>query len=63
MLEAYRKHVEERAAKGVVPKPLDAHQVAELVELVKNPPAGEEEFILNLRENRIPPCVDEAAYV
>ncbi|GGZ26689.1 MULTISPECIES: bifunctional aconitate hydratase 2/2-methylisocitrate dehydratase [Shewanella] len=63
MLEAYRKHVEERAAEGVVPKPLDAHQVAELVELVKNPPAGEEEFILNLLENRIPPGVDEAAYV
>jgi aconitate hydratase 2/2-methylisocitrate dehydratase len=42
---------------------LDAHQVAELVELVKNPPAGEEEFILNLLENRIPPGVDEAAYV
>ncbi len=54
MLEAYRKHVEERAAEGVVPKPLDAHQVAELVELVKNPPAGEEDFILNLLENRIP---------
>jgi len=63
VLEAYRKHVEERAAEGVVPKPLDAHQVAELVELVKNPPAGEEEFILNLLENRIPPGVDEAAYV
>ncbi|BCV62795.1 bifunctional aconitate hydratase 2/2-methylisocitrate dehydratase [Shewanella algae] len=63
MLEAYRKHVEERAAEGVVPKPLDAHQVAELVELVKNPPAGEEDFILNLLENRIPPGVDEAAYV
>lgn len=63
MLEAYRKHVEERAAEGVVPKPLDAHQVAELVELVKNPPAGEEAFILDLLENRIPPGVDEAAYV
>lgn len=63
MLEAYRKHVAERAAEGVVPKPLDAHQVAELIELVKNPPAGEEEFILDLLENRIPPGVDEAAYV
>ena len=63
MLEAYRKHVEERAAEGVVPKPLDAQQVAELVELVKNPPAGEEAFVLELLENRIPPGVDEAAYV
>ncbi|MCL1077483.1 bifunctional aconitate hydratase 2/2-methylisocitrate dehydratase [Parashewanella spongiae] len=63
MLEAYRKHIEERAAQGIVPQPLNAQQVAELVELVKNPPAGEQEFILNLLENRIPPGVDEAAYV
>ncbi|MGR5388111.1 bifunctional aconitate hydratase 2/2-methylisocitrate dehydratase [Vibrio crassostreae] len=63
MLEAYRKHVEERAAEGVVPKPLDAEQVAGLVELLKNPPQGEEEIILDLLENRIPPGVDEAAYV
>ncbi|MCQ9082803.1 bifunctional aconitate hydratase 2/2-methylisocitrate dehydratase [Vibrio harveyi] len=63
MLEAYRKHVEERAAEGVVPKPLDAEQVAGLVEILKNPPQGEEAFILDLLENRIPPGVDEAAYV
>ncbi|MGR5148653.1 bifunctional aconitate hydratase 2/2-methylisocitrate dehydratase [Photobacterium alginatilyticum] len=63
MLEAYRKHVEERAAEGVVAKPLDAEQVAALVELLKNPPAGEEAFLLDLFENRIPPGVDEAAYV
>lgn len=63
MLEAYRKHVEERAAEGVVPKPLDAEQVAALVELLKTPPTGEEAFLLDLLENRIPPGVDEAAYV
>ncbi|SJN54046.1 Aconitate hydratase 2 [Vibrio ruber DSM 16370] len=63
MLEAYRKHVEERAAEGVVPKPLDAEQVSGLVELLKSPPQGEEAFILDLLENRIPPGVDEAAYV
>ncbi|MGE4534786.1 bifunctional aconitate hydratase 2/2-methylisocitrate dehydratase [Halomonas sp.] len=63
MLEAYRQHVEERAAEGVPPKPLNAEQVAELVELLKNPPAGEEEFILDLLTNRVPPGVDEAAYV
>ncbi len=63
MLEAYRKHVEERAAEGVVPRPLNAEQVAGLVELLKNPPAGEEAFLINLLENRIPPGVDEAAYV
>ena len=63
MLDAYRQHVEERAAEGVPPKPLNAEQVAALVELVKNPPAGEEEAILDLLTNRIPPGVDEAAYV
>ena len=44
MLEEYRKHVAERAAEGIVPKPLDATQMAALVELLKNPPEGEEEF-------------------
>lgn len=63
MLEAYRKHVEERAAEGVPPKALNAEQVAGLVELLKNPPAGEEETLVDLLENRIPPGVDEAAYV
>lgn len=63
MLQEYRKHVEERASEGVVPKPLDAAKVAELVELVKTPPAGEEDFILDLLTNRVPPGVDEAAYV
>lgn len=63
VLEAYRKHVEERAAQGIVPKPLDAEQAASLVELLKNPPAGEEEILIDLLENRIPPGVDEAAYV
>ncbi|EWH03432.1 hypothetical protein Q427_03425 [Halomonas sp. BC04] len=63
MLEAYRQHVEERAAEGVPPKPLNAEQVAALVELLKNPPAGEEEFVLDLLTNRVPPGVDEAAYV
>ncbi len=63
MLEAYRKHVEERAAEGIPPKPLSAEQVAELVELLKNPPAGEGEFLLELLSERVPPGVDEAAYV
>ena len=63
MLKGYRRHIAERAAEGVVPKPLDAQQVAALLELLKTPPAGEEQFILDLLENRIPPGVDEAAYV
>ena len=63
MLENYRKHVENRAAQGIVPQPLNEQQTADLVELLKNPPAGEEETLVDLLENRIPPGVDQAAYV
>jgi aconitate hydratase 2 / 2-methylisocitrate dehydratase len=63
VLEAYRNHVAERAAEGVPPKPLNAEQVAGLVELLKNPPANEEQTLLDLITNRVPPGVDEAAYV
>ncbi|MFT6985116.1 MAG: aconitate hydratase 2/2-methylisocitrate dehydratase [Psychromonas sp.] len=63
VLEAYRKHVTERAQQGIVPQPLNAEQTAALVELLKNPPQGEEAFLIDLLENRIPPGVDEAAYV
>ena len=63
MLEAYRAHVAERAELGIPPKPLSAEQVADLVELLKNPPAGEEDLLLELITDRVPPGVDEAAYV
>jgi len=63
VLEAYRKHIEERAAQGIVPQPLNAEQTAGLVELLKNPPAGEEAVLVDLITNRVPPGVDEAAYV
>ncbi|MBW4679025.1 MAG: bifunctional aconitate hydratase 2/2-methylisocitrate dehydratase [Microcoleus vaginatus WJT46-NPBG5] len=63
MLESYRKHVAERAALGIPPLPLDAPQTSELCELLKNPPAGEEETLLELLRDRVPPGVDQAAYV
>jgi len=63
VLEAYRSHAAERAAQGIPPKPLNPEQTAALVELLKNPPAGEEQFLLDLITNRVPPGVDEAAYV
>ncbi|MGL9750616.1 MAG: bifunctional aconitate hydratase 2/2-methylisocitrate dehydratase [Symbiopectobacterium sp.] len=63
MLEEYRKHVADRAAQGIVPKPLDASQMAALVDALKKPPVGEEEVLLDLLVNRVPPGVDEAAYV
>ena len=63
MLEAYRAHVEERAQIGIVPQPISPEQMSELVELLKNPPAGEEEFLFDLLANRVPAGVDQAAYV
>ena len=63
MLDDYRNHVQERAAQGVPPKPLNAEQATALVELLQNPPPGEETVLLDLLKNRIPPGVDEAAYV
>jgi aconitate hydratase 2 / 2-methylisocitrate dehydratase len=63
MLELYRKHVAERAELGIPPLPLDAKQTSELCELLKNPPAGEEETLLHLLRDRISPGVDPSAYV
>lgn len=63
MLEAYRHHVAERAALGIPPLPLTAQQTADVIELLKNPPAGEESFLLDLITNRVPAGVDDAAKV
>jgi len=63
MLKAYRDHAAERAALGIPPLALDAKQVEALIELIKNPPAGEEAFLLDLLTHRVPPGVDDAAKV
>ncbi len=63
MLEDYRKQAAERTAQGIPAKALDESQVSDLVKLMKNPPAGEEAFLLDLFENRVPAGVDPAAYV
>jgi aconitate hydratase 2/2-methylisocitrate dehydratase len=63
VLESYRQHVEERQQQGIPPLPLDAQQVADLIELIKNPPAGEADYLMDLLVNRVPPGVDQAAYV
>lgn len=63
MLDAYRQHAAEREALGIPALPLSATQVAELVELIKAPPAGEETFLLDLLTQRVPPGVDDAAKV
>jgi aconitate hydratase 2/2-methylisocitrate dehydratase len=63
MLNAYRQHVTERATLGIPPLPLSAQQTGELIELLKTPPAGEEEFLVNLITHRVPAGVDDAAKV
>src|SRR5450830_514690 len=63
MLKNYRAHVAERAALGIPPLPLSAQQTAELIELLKNPPKGEEATLLDLITHRVPAGVDDAAKV
>jgi aconitate hydratase 2/2-methylisocitrate dehydratase len=63
MLAAYRQHVAERAALGIPPLPLTAQQTAEVIELLKAPPAGEESVLVDLIANRVPAGVDDAAKV
>ncbi|HTL15185.1 MAG TPA: aconitate hydratase B, partial [Thermomonas sp.] len=63
MLAAYRQHEAERAALGIPPLPLTPQQTADVVELLKNPPPGEEAFLLDLLAHRVPAGVDDAAKV
>ncbi|EGV50709.1 bifunctional aconitate hydratase 2/2-methylisocitrate dehydratase [endosymbiont of Riftia pachyptila] len=63
MLNSYRTHSAERAKEGIPPLPLSSEQTAELVELLKRPPSGDEAFLLELISNRVPAGVDQAAYV
>jgi len=63
MIDAYLEHVRERQAEDLPPLPLDAEQVIALIELLKSPPAGKEELLLDLLINRVPPGVDAAAQV
>ena len=63
MLTAYRQHVAERATLNLPPLPLSTEQVAQIVELLKSPPTGEGETLLDLITNRTPAGVDQSAYV
>ncbi len=63
MLENYRQQAAERAAMGIPALPLSPQQTADLVELLKNPPKGEEDFLVELITHRVPAGVDQAAYV
>ena len=63
MLAEYRQHVAQRAEQGLPPLPLDEQQTAQLIELLNQPPAGVEDFLLDLSINRVPSGVDAAAKV
>ncbi len=63
MLQTYRTHVAERAALGIPPLPLSAKQTAEVIELLKSPPVGEEATLVDLITHRVPAGVDDAAKV
>ncbi|CAM5183522.1 Aconitate hydratase B OS=Castellaniella defragrans OX=75697 GN=HNR28_001121 PE=3 SV=1 [Castellaniella defragrans] len=63
MLDSYRTEAAAREAIGIVPLPLTAKQTADLIELLKNPPAGESQFLLDLFTHRVPAGVDDAAKV
>ena len=63
MLKTYREHVAERMQLGIPPLPLTAEQTAQVIELLKKPPAGEEQLLLELISHRVPAGVDAAAKV
>ncbi|MDF7806572.1 bifunctional aconitate hydratase 2/2-methylisocitrate dehydratase [Pontiellaceae bacterium B12219] len=61
--EEYYAHVEERAKEGIPPLALNKEQTAEVIELLKNPPAGKEDELVALITDRVNPGVDPAAQV
>ena len=63
MLSAYRQHAAEREAMGIPALPLNAEQVEALTKLLEHPPSNESSQLLDLLSNRIPPGVDQAAYI
>ncbi|MEM9276272.1 MAG: bifunctional aconitate hydratase 2/2-methylisocitrate dehydratase, partial [Cyanobacteria bacterium P01_F01_bin.143] len=63
MLEVYRKHKASREAQDIPPLPLTAEQTSQLCEMLKNPPEADKEELLALLRDRVPPGVDDAAYV
>ncbi|PLY07942.1 MAG: bifunctional aconitate hydratase 2/2-methylisocitrate dehydratase [Desulfuromonas sp.] len=63
MIEAYLMHEQERNAQGIPALPLNPEQTTALCELLQSPPAGKEEFLMNLFTERVSPGVDPAAEV
>jgi aconitate hydratase 2/2-methylisocitrate dehydratase len=63
MLDSYLKQEAERQKLGIPPLPLNPEETKEVCRLLENPPAGQEEYLLNLIKNRVSPGVDPAAEV
>jgi aconitate hydratase 2/2-methylisocitrate dehydratase len=62
-LSSYKAIVADRAKSSIDPPPLDAKQTAALCKELQAPQAGEADELHNLLALRVPPGVDEAAYV
>jgi len=63
LLKDYADHVAERAAKGIPPLPLNAEQTNCITKLLEQDSTYDSSYLLDLLINRVPPGVDEAAYV
>jgi aconitate hydratase 2/2-methylisocitrate dehydratase len=63
IMDGYLKHEAERNTRGIPALPLDPEQAEGLCQMLQSPPAGKEEFLLNLFKDRISPGVDPAAKV
>ncbi len=63
MMDAYLRHVEERNALGIPPRPLDPEQTREVAKLLQKPPRGQEESLLAMLRDRVSPGVDPSAEV
>ena len=63
LLKNYEDHVTERASKGIPPLPLNAEQTNCITKLLEQDSNCDSTYLLDLLINRVPPGVDEAAYV
>jgi len=63
MLSAYRQLAADREAQGIPALPLNAEQTQALTKLLENPLTAESQELQQMLVHRIPPGVDEAAYI
>ena len=63
LLKDYHNHVNERENDKIPPLPLNAEQTNVVIELLERVDKSQGDYLINLLTNRVPPGVDEAAYV